>query len=346
MGSWQGVLQGLMMYEDAKRAEADRAYEREVFERTLTEQRRNALIPELREMREAQRARLQQIQTAVGIGLDEVAAMALQRSGQLGLFLSAYDENDGIDPQYIAALNEMVTRELSERGANDDTVAAALLSGVSTDRDVSDPDQALMSITEAIISAQTFEEIESAQDRLFEAGVTPAGMRAFDVDFGGMTGLSTADTKAVRRELAETLMPFFQNAFEITADGDVLITQQAGPEVASLFNEAERTARDLASGPQREFTVTNAANYVASQLETAARGANQVDAGNMFENFGLIVNDPAAYVQQFNLGRDGVGDFNDPDPTRVEAPDPAGVVSSLGAVSAFDEIIDEEVRNQ
>lgn len=339
MGSWQGVLQGLMMYEDAKRAEADRAYEREVFERTLTEQRRNALIPELREMREAQRARLQQIQTAVGIGLDEVAAMALQRSGQLGLFLSAYDENDGIDPQYIAALNEIVIRELSERGANDDTVAAALLSGVSTNRDVSDPDQAILSITEALISAQTFEEIESAQDRLFEAGVAPAGMRAFDVDFGGMTGLSTADTKAIRREIAETLMPFFEDAFQIEG-GEVIITQLAGDEVASLFNEAERTARDLATGPQREFTVTNAANYVASQLETAARGANQVDAGNMFENFDLIVNDPAAYVQQFNTTSQ-----TPPPPPAVT--DPAQVVGSLAEeLDPFAVILDEETGNQ
>jgi hypothetical protein len=343
MASWQGVLQGLMMYEDAKKAEADRAYEREVFERTLTEQRRNALIPELRDLREARRTRLQQIQTAVGIGLSETTAMALQRSGQLGLFLASYDENDGVDPQYIAALDELVTRELTERGANDDTVAAAILSGTSTSRDVSDPDQAMLSITESIISAQTFEEIEAAQESLFDASATPSAIRTFDIDFGGMTGLSTADTKAVRRELAETLMPFFQDAFEITADGDVIITQQAGPEVASLFNEAERTARDLATGPQREFTVTNAANYVASQIESAARNSNQVDAGNMFENFDLIVNDPAAYVEQFNTTNPNPAGV--PDPT-TELPDPAAAVSSLGAVSPFDEIIDEEVRNQ
>lgn len=339
MTSWQGVLQGLMMYEDAKNAEADRAFERERFERTLLEQRRNALVPELRAMREARQARLQQVQTAVGIGLSQETATALQRSGQLGLFLAAYDENDGVDPQYIAALDDLVRTELSERGANDDTVAAAILAGTSTDRDVSDPDQGILAITESIITAQNFEELESAQDRLFETSATPTPIETFDISFGGMGGATATDTKAIRRELAETLNTYFQDSFQITDTGDVIINAPPESEVAQLFNEAERRARRFAFGPQRQFTPTDAANYVATQIELAATNVETVNAGDMFENFDLILTDPEAYAQQYTPPPLG--------PRRVEAPDPAATVGGIAdALDPFRSIIEEETRNQ
>lgn len=343
MTSWTGVLQGLMMYEDAKRAEADRAFEREIFERRLLEERRTALIPELRDMREARQARLETIRTAVGIGLSQETATALERSGQLNIFLSAYNENEGVDPQYIAALDNLVTTELTERGANDDTVAAAILAGTATDRDVTDPDQSLTAITEAIISAQSFEELEAAEERFISVPSSRTSIQPFDVDFGRMTGLEPAETKAIRRELAETLNTYFENSFEISADGDVIITQQAGPEVAQLFNEAERTARNLASGPQRQYTVTDAANYVSTQIERAATQAPQVDAGDMFTNFDLVLSDPTAYAEQFVVPPVG--------PRNPETVNPAEAVEDLGdetlfPINPFTTILDEEIRNQ
>lgn len=325
MTSWRGVLQGLMSYEEAKNAREDRAFEREKFERALLEQRRGPLLEQLREARQARAQRVERIRTGVNIGLSTETATALERSGQLSLFLSAYDESEGVDPQYISALDEVVRTELAERGANDDTVSAAILSGTTTTRDVSDPDQSLAAITEAILTAQNFEELEAAQGSLFDLSVTPTGVSRFDIDTGRMTGLEEAETRSIRREIAETLSPYFEDAFEITSDGDVIISQSAPAEVAQLFNEAERSARRLATGPQRQFTPTDAANYVSTRIENAATGVEQIDAADMATNFDLILTDPNAYVEQFTPIIPGNGGDGDDDEE-----DPAGAVDSLG----------------
>lgn len=296
MGMWQGILQGMNMIQEEREAEKDRALQREMFERKIFEDRRNAMLPELRALREARQERLSRINTGVAIGLEPPVANALERSGQLGLFISSYDSNDGMDPQYVSSLNRYITERLSD--ADDETVAEVALNGINTERDVSDPDEALLAISEAFFSASDSGDLDEIADMLSSASSTGGRIRPFSVSFGGASGLTQAETKAIRRELAETLNTYFEDAFEIQ-DGDVIITSQASDEIQDLFNEAERAARGLASGPQRQFVATDAANFISTRIQEAVRGMDQVDAGVLYEGFNVLVASPEDFLQTY-----------------------------------------------
>lgn len=313
MGFWQGLNAGLknIRAEKIRREErqqeidlraAERAQDRQdrfdMFEKEVLERYRGTVL-ELAAKRGEEKAELsKKVALAGSLGLTETTADALLRSGQLDLFLSAYEKNQKVDPRFVADLNTFVETKLGEESP--ETIAGVMIAGVSTDRDVTDRDESQLAITEAVITASTPEQLDDLYKKLLTAGTTYTPLPSFDVDFSTVAGAEESETKAMRREIAEGLNTYFSNSFTVTDNGDVVVNQNADSSVKQVFNEAERRARELSFGPTREYTPTDAANFVVTQLETAITGTKgQAKPNDLLTNFQTILTDPNRFVETY-----------------------------------------------
>lgn len=307
MGFWQGLNAGLtevMAQKERQRAleaeqaeaEKERAFRREMFQKEVLEKYRMATL-ELATKRQEQDAALRQkVEYGVSIGLSETTAVALLQSNQLDLFLAQYEKNQKVDPKFVADLNMFVETKLQDAGP--ETISGAMIAGVSTPRDVQDPEESQMAIIESVLTASSPEQLDSLYTQLLSGGPSITPLPRFSVDFTTMAGPTSEETKAIRRELAEGAGGYFKDSFTITDNGDVIVNQNAPSEVLTVFNEAERKAREMAFGPTRQFTPTDAANFVSTRLETVVRGAQgTVDPLDIAKNFDTILMDPNEYLK-------------------------------------------------
>jgi hypothetical protein len=335
MGFWQGLNAGLtsVLEEKARKEERqqeidlraaeraeDRKERRDALNTELFEKYRTTVLEVAAKRGEEGKEQDKKIRLAGSLGLTEMTVDALLRSGQLDLFLSAYEKNQKVDPRFVTDLNTFI--ETQFRDASPETIAGALVAGVSTDRDVTDRDESQLAITEAILSASTPEELDDLYTKLLTAGETYTPLPRFEVDFGTVAGPEEAETKAMRREIAEGLNTYFANSFTVTDSGDVVVNQNADSSVKQVFNEAERKARELSFGPTRDFTPTDAANYVVTQLETAITGTQgQAKPVDLLTNFDEILANPGGFVEAYQP------------PPVVDTPEvvtPEGNVEALG----------------
>ena len=339
MGFWQGMNEGLTYVLDqrnqAKRDQQAYDWEREKFNRGLLETRRESYLKLAADRSEKDAALKQQVALAHGLGLTTEVAVALQNSGQLSLFLDQYDKKGKIDKAYISELNDTVSTVL--KGADDATKANAMIAGVSTDRDVTNPQESAMALSEAILSATSMEDLDKVSASLYKP-VDATALPAFDINFGVASGPDSSDTKAMRSEIAAKLQPYFKESFAInpyTQSYD--ISQSAPPEVLRLFNAAEETARRMAYGPSSQLSPTDAAAAVSGQIEAAVTGAKGSTATDILNNFDLVMTNPVEFAKNFT-----------PAP-RPEVTDPEGEAGQMAGALAdsasnadgFNSILDE-----
>jgi len=301
MGFWQGMNEGLTYVLDRKAArEADEkayAFEREKYQRTLLENRREAYLELAAKRAERKSTQNAQLSVAAGLGLTETTAIALQNSGQLGFFLDQYDKNKKVDPEYVKDLNTFIDDKLKEAG--DDTIARAMILGVSTERDTKDPEQSLLAMVEAIYGASSSEELDEISKGLYSSD-TPTSTSPFNLDFSYVSGAEETETKNIRSEIATKLQPYFTDAFvQNPQTGEITISQNADRSVAELFSLAEERARDMAFGPTRSKTPTDAAATVVKNIQTVVTRAGTVGAKDIVTNFDAIMVDPVTFSQNF-----------------------------------------------
>lgn len=289
---------------------ATRAHDIDMFNRGLLADRQKALFETVGTWGNSLKETTARISKAVGIGLSEESAIILQRSGQLDLLLDKYDSNQKADPQFVSDLDSFL-KQLPD--IDPEVRANILVEGMGTDRDVTDPRESMVAIVEAISSATSAEELDDVRVKLQAVSASPfTPIDALPLDFSTLAGADPADTKAIRREIAEGLSPYFENSFTVTDTGDVVVNQSAPASVQQLFNEAQRKARELSFGPTRDFTSTDAANYVVTQLETAITGTQgRAKPDEILTNFDSILDNPGSFVQSYT-----------PAPT-VDIPEPA-----------------------
>lgn len=320
-----------------KDRDEDRAFQREMFQSQVKESMRESTLKLLAEKQKADKELEGKLQAGVAIGLSKTTATALLRSGQLDLFLSRYEKNEKVDPSFVGALNTYVEEKMQDASPED--VSALMIAGVSTDKEVSDPQEAQLALMESILTATKPEQLDELYKKLLTTSSQPyTPLPRFDVDFTALSGLSQPETKALRRELAENLGTYFEDSFTVTDTGDVQVRVDAAPEVRNLFNEAERSARDMASGPRRQFSPTNAARFVSTQIESAVQGTSgMAKATDILQNFDTILADPSAFVTSYQ-----VPVVKAPEPVTPEA-----TVESLGDTDfGFGFDIDEEFRQR
>lgn len=300
MGFWVGMNEGLTYVLD-KRAEKeseDRAYafKREEYQRGLLENRRERYLQLAAKRAETENAMGAQLKTAINLGVVEKAAIALQNSGQLSLFLDQYDKNKKVDLKFVEDLNLAVLQNLGDAG--DETISAALVNGVSTERDTTDPEESSMAIVEAIYNATTPEELDRISKTLYAPSASTA-TAPFKVDFGYASGPEESETKNIRNEIASALEPYFTDSFVVDdRTGDITVAQNADRSVANLFDKLEESARDLAFGPERSRTPTDAAAFVAGQVRTAVNIGN-IGAQALVDNYDAVLTDPKTFAENF-----------------------------------------------
>jgi len=339
MGFWQGMNEGLTYVLDRKAArEADEkayAFEREKYQRTLLENRREAYLELAAKRAERESAQNAQLGAAMGLGLTETTAVALQNSGQLGFFLDQYDKNKKVDPEYVKDLNTFIDDKLKEAG--DDTIARAMILGVSTERDTKDPEQSVLAMVEAIYGATSSEELDEISKGLYSSGDSGA-IPPFKLDFSYASGAEETETKNIRSEIATKLQPYFTDAFiQNPETGEVTISQNADRSVAELFSLAEERARDMAFGPTRSMTPTDAAATVAKNIQTAVTTAKTAGAKDLVINFDAVMVDPVTFSQNFTP----IETTPPPIPTEQEVEQ---VGDALG--NSFFNIIEEEEKKR
>jgi hypothetical protein len=284
----------------ADKAKDDRryAFEREQFERGLLESRKEAYLKILAEKQETVAEQKAQLGLAVGLGVDPEVATALQSSGQLGLLLDQYDKNKKLDPSYIEGLNLVVKKRLQDGDMDEEAASKAMIAGFSTERDTSDPQEAVLAAYDAVLSATTPEELDAASQKVY----TPSrkdSVGPFKVDFGYASGAEESETKAMRGELASKLQTYFKDSFtEDPQTGAIVLSANADPDVQRMFNAAEERARNMAFGPTRTASPTDAAAEVAKSIETVVTGSKgTVGAKAIADNFDQVLLDPIAFSQ-------------------------------------------------
>jgi len=300
MGFWQGMNEGLTYVLEKKAAKEteDRAYafKREEYQQTLLAAYQDRYIERLAKKTETEEATKAELSMGIKLGLTDRTALALQNTGQLSLFLDQYDKNKKVDPKFVEDLNLTVTRYLEE--ADDETISTAMINGVSTERDTTDPEESATALAEAIYSATSLEEVQKLGAKVY-APIESTSMEPFSLDFGYASGPEEAETKNIRSEIASALQAQFTDSFVVNErTGDITVAQNADRSVANLFALAEERARDLAFGPERSRSPTDAAAFVAGQIRTAVNTGN-IGAQALVDNFDEVLVDPKTFAENF-----------------------------------------------
>jgi len=300
MGFWQGMNEGLTYVLDKRAAEAteERAYafKREEYQKTLLAAYQDRYIQQLAEKTGKKAAMQAELSAGIKLGLTDTNALVLQRTGELSLFLEQYEKNKKVDKKYVEDLNLTVTKYLEEAG--DEVISTALINGVSTDRDTTDPEQSAEALAEAIYNATSLEELQRlGEDVYAPVGVT--SMEPLDLNFNYVSGPDFTDTKAMKNQIASALQTQFADSFAVNErTGDITVSSNAAPEVANLFALAEQRAGELAYSPQSTLSPTQAAAFVTDQIRTAVTVGN-IGAQALVDNFDAVLTDPKTFAESF-----------------------------------------------
>jgi hypothetical protein len=313
MGVWQGIYEahlGIVERKDREKelqqAREDRMRERQEdadraesqFNREILERRREMSLGVLKEFREEEKAIAQQVSAGVAYGLTETTASALLGSNQLDIFLKNA-EKSGVDPEYIASLNTIVEAKVSD---NPELAAKIMLNGsTQTGVDPSNPDKTMGQIAENIVKATKLEELQEITSRLSGPSIASIPTIPLNLNEDVMRGRTSAETKAYRSEVATRLSPYFEDSFTTTDTGEVVISQNASPEVNQLFNKAANYGLSLVTGAQAQMTPTQAANLVVNKIEEARNILGTAPALEMAQNFEQLMADPEGWANTVKI---------------------------------------------
>jgi hypothetical protein len=308
MGVWQGIYEahlGIVERKDREKelqqAREDRMRERQEdadraesqFNRQILERRREMSLGVLKEFREEEKAIAQQVSAGVAYGLTVTTASALLGSNQLGIFLKNA-EKSGVDPEYIASLNTVVEAKVSD---NPELAAKIMLNGsTQTGFDPSDPYKTSRQIAENIVNATEPEELQRITSSLSGPSIASIPTLPLNLNEDVMRGRTSAETKAYRSEVAMRLSPYFEDSFTTTDTGEVVISQNASPEVNQLFNKAANYGLSLITGAQAQMTPTQAANLVVNKIEEARNILGTAPALEMSQNFEQLMANPSEWA--------------------------------------------------
>jgi len=294
MGFWQGINEGLTYVLDQKAAKEteDRAYafKREEYQKTLLAAYQDRYIERLAKKIETKAAMQEELSSGIELGLTDVNALVLQRTGQLRLFLDQYEKNKKVDKPFVKDLNIAITNYLKD--SDDETISTALINGVSTDKDTTDPEQSIEALAEAIYSATNLEELQRLGEEVYAPiGVTP--MAPLDLNFNYVSGPDFSDTKAMRNQIASALQSQFVDSFALnpyTGELDIA-PNNTDTGVANLFARATERAGELAYSATSTRSPTESGAFVAEQIRTAVNAGN-LSAQVILDNFDAVMENP------------------------------------------------------
>tara|TARA_Y100000004_G_scaffold128503_1_gene144741 strand:+ start:1777 stop:2703 length:927 start_codon:yes stop_codon:yes gene_type:complete len=217
----------------------------------------------IQNMRDKRKAAMGRIAEAKRFNFSDKSATALEMSGQLEFELEKIKKlisNDKLSETYIPTLVAHLEKQISD----DEELAEAIARGLQGES-FTTPEEMSLGL---IASMGDLNELQEQFLKTTKGGKT-AALPAFNYTQTKGARIELSDMKSIRAQLAGALNTIYDDSFTVTNTGDVILNQNADPDVQRLFNNLATKTQQLAESPLNSFSPTSALNTVIGSIENS-----------------------------------------------------------------------------
>ena len=239
----------------------------------------------IQNMRDKRKAAMGRIAEAKRFNFSDKSATALEMSGQLEFELEKIKKligNNALSETYIPTLVAHLEKQISD----DEELAEAISRGLQGES-FTTPEEMSLGL---IASMGDLNEMQEQFLKTTQGGKASA-LPAFSYTQTKGARIELPEMKSIRAQLAGALNTIYENSFTVTNTGDVVLNQNADPDVQRLFNNLATKTQQLAESPLNSFSPTSALNTVIGSIENSS---------NVNPNVVLELMDEAITTPDFN----------------------------------------------
>jgi len=206
-------------------------------------------------------------------------------SGQLEFELEKVKKllgNGALSETYIPTLVAHLEKQID----GDEELANAIARGLQPES-LTTPEEMSLGL---IASMGDLNELQEQFLKTTQGGKT-AALPAFSYTQTKGARIELPEMKSIRAQLAGALNTIYEDSFTVTNTGDVILNQNADPDVQILFNNLATKTQQLAESPLNSFSPTSALNTVIGSIENSS---------NVNPNVVLELMDEAITTPDFN----------------------------------------------
>ena len=217
----------------------------------------------IQNMRDKRKAAMGRIAEAKRFNFSDKSAPALEMSGQLEFELEKIKKligNNALSETYIPTLVAHLEKQISD----DEELAEAISRGLQGES-FTTPEEMSLGL---IASMGDLNEMQEQFLKTTQGGKASA-LPAFSYTQTKGARIELPEMKSIRAQLAGALNTIYENSFTVTNTGDVVLNQNADPDVQRLFNNLATKTQQLAESPLNSFSPTSALNTVIGSIENS-----------------------------------------------------------------------------
>jgi uncharacterized protein YukE len=341
---WQGILQGLMLADAEKEKrlaredtiaarEEARAFQREMFNAQVLENRRQTVLQLMMAEREKNAALQAEVRGAAARGFSLDVAQFYQQTGQLGMVMetvAAENYSPSVIRAYEDSARQLITRNSEEGEASDESVGRVLARSLERGANLNDPRNSYGIMLEEVLNETSIESLEDMQLRMME-GQQRQAMAPLDLaTYTG--GVDTTEQARIRNQLIDRFSSAFgPNIFRKLEDGSFEISANAPPEVSMLVNRAVDEVVSMSRGPTRVGNVTDNIATVGNKILGVA-AFSPIEALDIVTHFDAVVgsNNPQDFFSYLEQLSEAGANVTPPPPPATPAPTQEEVMQTLG----------------
>ena len=217
----------------------------------------------IQNMRDKRKAAMGRIAETKRFNFSDKSATALEMSGQLEFELEKIKKligNNALSETYIPTLVAHLEKQISD----DEELAEAISRGLQGES-FTTPEEMSLGL---IASMGDLNEMQEQFLKTTQGGKASA-LPAFSYTQTKGARIELPEMKSIRAQLAGALNTIYENSFTVTNTGDVVLNQNADPDVQRLFNNLATKTQQLAESPLNSFSPTSALNTVIGSIENS-----------------------------------------------------------------------------
>ena len=217
----------------------------------------------IQNMRDKRKAAMGRIAEAKRFNFSDKSATALEMSGQLEFELEKIKKligNNALSETYIPTLVAHLEKQISD----DEELAEAISRGLQGES-FTTPEEMSLGL---IASMGDLNEMQEQFLKTTQGGKASA-LPAFSYTQTKGARIELPEMKSIRAQLAGALNTIYEDSFTVTNTGDVILNQNADPDVQILFNNLATKTQQLAESPLNSFSPTSALNTVIGSIENS-----------------------------------------------------------------------------
>ena len=242
----------------------------------------------IQNMRDKRKAAMGRIAEAKRFNFSDKSATALEMSGQLEFELEkikkliSSSSGNKLSETYIPTLVAHLEKQID----GDEELANAIARGLQPES-LTTPEEMSLGL---IASMGDLNEMQEQFLKTTQGGKASA-LPAFSYTQTKGARIELPEMKSIRAQLAGALNTIYEDSFTVTNTGDVILNQNADPDVQILFNNLATKTQQLAESPLNSFSPTSALNTVIGSIENSS---------NVNPNVVLELMDEAIITPNFN----------------------------------------------